>query len=177
MGREGGPAQAARDDPASVDCLTHLLDADPVDLGRVSEEIRGEPGLEALVLRLAASLVLSEEGAIPKLEEAAVVLGTDRLRVLVHMWSLLNGLPGEVRAEYGLAGTGKTWSPEAFYIASFLRCLAIADPHATKSNEIPSMHGGDLAALKSLLMRDFVSLIPALDPSLLIPRQTAVRES
>jgi len=174
---EGEPPEAAGDTPASVVRLTRILNADPVDLARVSEEIRGQPGLEALVLRLAASLVLSEEGSILKLEEAAVVLGTDRLRVLTHMWSLLSGLPGEVRAEYGLPGSGKDWSPEAFYIASFLRCLAGADPYAAKGSETPSLQSADLAALKTMLMRDFVSLIPALDPSLLIPRQTAVRES
>jgi HD-like signal output (HDOD) protein len=68
--------------------LDSLFCAQPVDLKRVSEAVRARPDLEALVLRLTDSLELSPDVPIATVEEAAVVLGRDRLRVLLHTWAL-----------------------------------------------------------------------------------------
>jgi HD-like signal output (HDOD) protein len=158
--------------------LNRILDAEPVDLARVSEEIRTDPAFESLVLRLAASLVLSPEVASPRLEEAAVVLGTDRLKILGYMWSVLGGLHDKVSSgEQAVSESPAKWTPEALYIASFLRCLGLDSPDAADSSPLPVLHSVEIPDLKKMLMRDFLALIPVLDPSLLIPRQTAVRKS
>ncbi|HXQ25240.1 MAG TPA: hypothetical protein VN822_02425 [Candidatus Acidoferrales bacterium] len=181
----GSRAKNAADAPASLRRLIGLLSAEAVDLARVGEEIRAHPALETLVKRLTASLVLSPEGSSPKLEDSAVVLGTHRLRVLIYMWSILQGLAG---SDDPLAGNEsdsggqpvtfdapQTWNPEAFYLASFLRCLGLDSPGALTPRSVPScfapsLQSEEFAELRNLLMRDFVSLIPILNPALLKPR-------
>ena len=139
---------------------------------------------------MAASLVLSPEGPAPKIEDALVVLGTHRLRVLIYMWSVLQGLAGDAGRIAGGGDAGSrgalesqpvpadaphTWSPEALYLASFLRCLGLDSPGALTPRGVPlcfapSLQTEDFAELRNLLMRDFVSLIPVLDPAILKPR-------
>ena len=63
----------------------------PIRPKRVSEAVRVRPDLEALVLRLADSLELPPNVPIATVEEAALVLGRDRLRVLLHTWALAQG--------------------------------------------------------------------------------------
>jgi hypothetical protein len=176
-------------DPAQR--LTSLLGAAPVDLGHISREIRAHPDLEALVIRLSGLLVLSPEGSITSVEEAAVVLGTDRLRILVHAWSSLqnsgptmklfgncaldtDGTPTSEPSSQAFA----PWTPEMLYVASVLHCLgldaalpAIAPAQAASGF---GLRTGQLAGLTDLLMQDFISLIPVLGPAFLNSRQTAV---
>jgi hypothetical protein len=68
--------------------LENLLAASPVDLKRVGDAVRARPDFAALVLRLAISLALSEDIPPATIEEAVVVLGTIRMRVLLHLWAL-----------------------------------------------------------------------------------------
>lgn len=187
-GHESHTKEAA-DARASLRRLTSLLGAEAVDLARVAEEIRAQPDLEALVQRLAASLALSPEESAPKLEDSAVVLGTHRLRVLIYMWLVLQRLDddGDLLAgnesDFGGAlgdqpvplDEPHTWSPEALYLASFLRCLGLDAPGALTHRNVPpcfapSLRSEEFGELRNLLMRDFVSLIPILDPALLKPR-------
>jgi hypothetical protein len=64
-----------------------LLHADAVDLRDVGDAIRVHPGLESLVLELCEFLALSPGVPVASVEEAVIVLGTDRLRTVVHAWS------------------------------------------------------------------------------------------
>jgi|SRR5579872_6068433 len=155
--------------------LTRLLEEAPVDLARVGQEIRTEPGLEALVLRLTASLILSPDGSAGTLEEATVALGTDRLRVLIETWSLFRQLQ-DAENIVGASTDGKrhlnlaAWTPAALYIASLLRRLGVNSPGTSVAND-PSTRTGfeisDPAALTETLVRDFICLMPMLDPKAL----------
>lgn len=83
--------------------LAKLLASAPVDLSGVSDEIRRYPDLESLILRptaslavsslapsLVSSLVPSTDEPLSTIEEAIVVLGTNRLRTLIDLWSSTN---------------------------------------------------------------------------------------
>jgi hypothetical protein len=183
----------AREVSDSVPRLTSLLKAAPVDLARIGKEIRAHPDLEALIMRLAASLVLSAASVEPTIEEAAVALGTDRLRVLVYMWSLYpdghraaeapEAHESESRDIAGgpatSSGARPRWNPETLYLASFLRWLGLDAPGPPISREDPpcfsaGLQSEDIAGLTNILMQDFVALIPVLDPAILKLRQTVV---
>jgi hypothetical protein len=162
-------------------------------LARVGREIRTHRDLEALILRLAASLVLSAGSIALTIEEAAVVLGTDRLRVLIYMWSLVPDgrstpeVPGTAEPPGGdtggarstLSAASPSWNPETLYLASFLRWLGLDSPGRTISRGEPpcfaaGVQSDDVAGLTDLLMRDFVALMPTFDPAVLKLRQRAV---
>lgn len=166
--------------------LNRLLDASPADLEGIASEIRNHLELVAMIMKLTASL--APETIPCTLEEAVVVLGTHRLRVLVYMWSVLpqayktveqsaretnSSAIGEDESAY--ARTSAQWTPEALYLASFLRWLGLDTPGAANAPQLAAhlasgISGSDHAALHELLMQDFISLIPVLDPALLKPR-------
>lgn len=186
-GPYGAPSSAIRKNTTSAQelasRLARLLEEAPVDLARVGQEIRAEPGLEALVVRLTASLILTPEGSAGTLEEATVALGTDRLRVLIETWSLLRQL--QDAENFASAGTdGKrplnlaAWTPAALYIASLLRRLGVNSPGIIASSDPLNRAGfeiGDPAALTETLVRDFICLMPMLDPkSLTAAEKTAL---
>jgi HD-like signal output (HDOD) protein len=75
--------------PGYVFRLNSLLNATPVDLNSVAEVIRMDPSLSAQVLRLCNSSLSDLEGRITCIEDAVVMLGTDRLRSLVLTCSLV----------------------------------------------------------------------------------------
>jgi hypothetical protein len=166
--------------------LDALLAADLVDLRRVSDAIRQQPGFEQLVMRLSASLALSPDISPATVEEAAVVLGTDRLRVLVYAWSLLPQHPSSAEASAALSplvsecrySATEDWTPEALYLASFLWWLGLDsfDGAASRHGNRASSSGvqqEQLARLTEILLRDFMALIPFVEPALLKPRQRA----
>jgi hypothetical protein len=190
----GSPKRDGRDVADLVLRLTSLLRSAPVDLARMGREIRAHPDLEALVMRLAGSLVLYADSAVPSVEEAAVVLGTDRLRVLIYMWSLLPDVPsaaefpGHSLSQSSDAPGGPSaspgalpaWSPETLYLAGFRRWLGLdSSGSATSRDDPPCFAAGlqseDLGGLTEMLMRDFMVLIPLLAPALLKQGQAAVR--
>jgi HDOD domain len=185
----------ARDVSDTALRLTRLLRSAPVDLARIGREIRAHPDLEALIMRLAASLGLSIGSTGLTIEEAAVVLGTDRLRVLVYMWSLLpdergaaesrrtdeSQLGDTVAALSILTSAFPAGNPETLYLAGFLRWLGLDLPDpATPRDEPPCFAAGlqsaDLPGLTDILVRDLVALIPVLDPAFLKLPQTVVSE-
>jgi hypothetical protein len=161
--------------------LTDLLGAAPVDLARISEHIRSHAEISELMIRVAGSLLLSAESAIT-IEEAAVMLGTDRLHVLACMWSIIEQYGEEDRAEKRSNSTaearddqptsciqGTNWTAQSLYLATFLRCLGLDSP----DSELPGdrMQPGtqtwqaqDFADLRNILMRDFLALLPSLNP-------------
>lgn len=154
-------------EPPLVRNINRLLDADIVDLGRVAREIRSHPDLELLVFRMAASLALLPQESSQTLEDTVFVLGTDRLRVMLYTWSLLQRKPTRIHS-----AAPASWTPEALYLASFLRYLGLDSPDAAilHSEMFPfalDPQCTEIADLRDTLMRDFLSLIPVLDPSVL----------
>lgn len=167
----------------SAATLSSLLALDTIELCRISDEIRLHSGLEAMVMRLSHSLLLSPDLPPTSVEGAAILLGADRLRVLVHAWTLLEQ---EItsKAEHGDASSMRSGgdlgrldslscaTPESLYLTTFLHLVGL---DASTSQPYPQVSGvllptGDLEhvpALTDILMRDFISLIPILDATIL----------
>lgn len=160
-----------------------LLSTEPVDLARISTEIRAHPEMEALATRLLVSLALSSGEAAGSIEEAAVSLGTDRLRVLVYMWSLLQRkppaagfwgkkTPREAVPSTEAAGAGAPLpdaNPESLYLSSFVHWLGLdLSAPGLGSHKDPRLNHGiyaeRVAGLTETLARDFLSLLPFLAP-------------
>ncbi|HXZ11156.1 MAG TPA: hypothetical protein VEG64_02080 [Candidatus Sulfotelmatobacter sp.] len=156
--------------------LDALLTAELVDLRQVTERIRQQPGFEQLVLRLSTSLALSPDVPPTTVEEAAIVLGTDRLRVLTYAWSLLSQHSSADNDSAALSI--EDWTPEALYLASFFWWLGFDsfDSKARISREKPERFGVEeeqLVRLTEILLRDFMALIPFVEPALWKPRERA----
>jgi hypothetical protein len=161
--------------------LTDLLGAVPVDLARISEHIRSHPEIADLIIRLAGSLLLSADNRIT-IENAAVMLGTDRLRVLASMWWIMEKYDEGGRAEKSsdvaaesaenprtFCIHGTNWSAQSLYLATFLRSLGLDSPNSELPRDRmesagPTWQTEDFADLRNLLMRDFLALLPTLNP-------------
>jgi HDOD domain len=171
--------------PGPVARVTSLLDAAPVDLAHISDEIRSHPELEALALRMTASRFLLPENSDPEIEDAVVVLGTDRLRVLVYIWStrIRNQGTANPTASGRRISIGGSLNPtgafiatescvETLYLECFLQWLGLDSPAELTSRRLPPWRASGagksaFAGLRNTLMRDFIALIPLLNPSLM----------
>ncbi|HKT48409.1 MAG TPA: HDOD domain-containing protein [Candidatus Acidoferrales bacterium] len=69
--------------------LTALLNKPSVDLKKVSNVIRTDPSLSAQVLRLCNSALFGLRRRVLSIEQAAILLGTERLRTLVLTCSVM----------------------------------------------------------------------------------------
>ena len=175
--RAAGPSPSP--DPAAL--LTTLLSAAPVDLCRVSEAMRAHPDLQALVVKLACYLSFSPDTSGTTVEESVVVVGTDRLRVLVYLWSMLR----QRRAANNLCDPNESRSgpaePSAWFsqarspvqneiadLANFLESLDL-DSAALPRCQPPVTPFGpqetEFFELTDMLVRDVVSLIPLVEPA------------
>ena len=137
-----------------------LLATAPADLGRISESIRQHPELAALMHRIAASLFLAPENSLDTLEQAVVVLGTGRLRVLIQLWSTFRAAGTSVRPAGALKAETAPESPD---IAAFLSWLG---QQLTVSSGVAQLKRDRAIAtddLSEVFMRDFFSLLPALE--------------
>jgi len=74
--------------PDSRARLEALLAADVTDLRSVCDEICSVPALKNLILKLGQSLALHPSPPPANVQEAIVLLGTSRLRVVLHAWPL-----------------------------------------------------------------------------------------
>lgn len=177
------PARTARirDGYSGSRLLTDLLGALPIDLARISEHIRSHAEIADLIIRLAGSLLLSADSRIT-IEDAAVMLGTDRLHVLASMWSTIEKYDEGGRAEKSpdlAAGSadnprtfcihGTNWTAQTLYLATFLRSLGLDSPDSELPRDRmesagPTWQTEDFADLRNLLMRDFLALLPTLNP-------------
>lgn len=169
----------------SAATLTSLLALDTLELGRISDEIRIYSGLEDMVMRLSRSLMLSPDLPPGSVEGAAILLGADRLRVLVHSWILIEKektrtISAQDRSSYsGLchdAGERQEpllrASPESLYLTTFLHLLGLdasaPEPFSPVSSALlPAVNRERVPGLTDILMRDFISLIPFLDAIIL----------
>jgi hypothetical protein len=165
--------------------LHDVLSAAPVDLCQIADEMRAHPEFEAMVMRLASSLLLSPESSVGTIEEAVVALGTDRLRLLLHIWSLFRKSPGAEQAgeraeskpsspvnkESSAFPLNGSLHPEALYLATFLRYLGWdSGSSAATSIAAPPMASTGLAAglfESAELFSNCISLIPLLGADLL----------
>jgi len=173
-----GVAQASSSSTKdSLTILAKLLREDPIELGQVCDEIRSHPGLEELTVHLGKALALSPDWSPANLEEVAIQLGVDRLRIVFRVWlsilessAELDQLPGSPKA-----------TPEALYLAAFLRELGVNGTSSVvrlKSPGFsPEVDAEMRPALVDVLVRDFLSLIPFLDPSLLRSDSTLLNSS
>jgi hypothetical protein len=187
-GRAGHPGEqpssraadpASSRDPAAT--LTALLNAAPVDLCRVSEEIRAHLDLQALIVRLAGYLTFSPDTSGTTIEEAVVVVGTDRLRVLFYLWSMLrqHRKPGKVCGQMRLGSTPSKSSEappggrtarhsEMACLANFLESLGL-DSGSRLHSQPPVGPSGrqepEFFELTDMLVHDIVSFIPLIDPA------------
>ncbi|HEY6466030.1 MAG TPA: HDOD domain-containing protein [Candidatus Acidoferrales bacterium] len=154
----------------ALDRLRNLLISAPIDLSGISDEIRRHPDLESLVLRLGVSLALSPDEPLNTVEEAVVVLGTSRVRVLIDLWS---SAPRSTSADASNsqlpshASLSPTEAPEVGYLSNFLRCLESDSPGhgerlAAWASKIPT---DETHTLTDLFMRDFFSLLPLIQPN------------
>jgi putative nucleotidyltransferase with HDIG domain len=75
--------------PQYVLDLNALLSAPTVDLKKVSKVLRTDPSLSAQALRLCNSALFGLRRRVLSIEQAAILLGTDRLRTLVLACSLM----------------------------------------------------------------------------------------
>jgi putative nucleotidyltransferase with HDIG domain len=76
--------------PSYVFELNTLLSSPSVDLRRVGKVIRNDPSLSAQVLRLCNSALFSLRRRVLSIEEAAILMGSERLRTLVLTCSLMD---------------------------------------------------------------------------------------
>ncbi len=153
--------------PHGHDCntrLVELLAENPVDLTRVSDEIRTQPKLAAVVEKLAALLQLPLAGSISSVEEATIVLGTARLRVLLCAWPIFERvaqgkgrktLLGKQAIAAKLSASG--WAPESIYLANLERILGLGDRDRVGGQP-------EVMEMAEMLVREFLALIPAIDP-------------
>jgi HD-like signal output (HDOD) protein len=75
--------------PSHIMQLNGLLATSPVDLKRISQVIQSDAGLTAQVIHLCNSALFGLRRRIFKVEEAAILLGADRLRTLVFTCYLM----------------------------------------------------------------------------------------
>lgn len=69
--------------------LNTMLESSPVDLRRVAGLIRSDPSLTAQLLRLCNSALFGLRRQVMRVEEAAILMGTERLRNLVFTCYLI----------------------------------------------------------------------------------------
>ena len=75
--------------PSYVFELNTLLSAASVDLKRVAKVIRNDPSMSAQVIRLCNSALFSLRRRVLSIEEAAILMGSERLRTLVLTCSVM----------------------------------------------------------------------------------------
>src|SRR5215831_11513890 len=153
--------------------FSQLLFSNPIDLARVAAEVRSQPGLESLVMRLSASLVLSTDGPPATLEEAVVVLGTERLWILIDLWSSPehNSVRQNIALPESIGQSADHLTPsntlESRYISNFLRSVRSMGQESAGLTPAPwnsKMSPDQIFAFTDLFMRDFFSLLPAIHP-------------
>jgi putative nucleotidyltransferase with HDIG domain len=85
--------------PSHLFQLNAMLGSSPVDLKQVSLVIRSDPSLTAQLLRLCNSALFNLRRRVSRVEEAAILMGTERLRNLAFTCYLIQlsceRLPGE----------------------------------------------------------------------------------
>jgi HDOD domain len=150
-----------------------MLEADAVDLRDVGDAIRIQPELEVLVLNLCNSLALSPGVPVSNAEEAVIVMGKDRLRIVVQAWSV-NQWTGDDRN----APRPET-SAEILGLANCFQWARRTVVSLANSGDEYHRHRLDLelkqaTRLTNLLVKDLLILVSSMNPAGLTARQEAV---
>jgi len=142
--------------PAYVFELNSLLAASPVDLKRVAEIIRTDPSLTAQVLRLCNSAFMGFRERITKIENAVMLVGTERLRTMVLTCSLVEYVGHRVASE-----DIQSFSQHCFLTAALSERIAraIAYPQPEQAYLAGLLH--DIGALPLLVVTSAESKAPA----------------
>ncbi len=158
--------------PSYVFELNTLLSSPSVDLRRVAKVIRNDPSMSAQVIRLCNSALFSLRRRVLSIEEAAILMGSERLRTLVLTCSVMEftgrQLPrGEVQAFWqhsfmsGLRSERiAKWieysEREQAYLGGLLHDIGMlpllviaAEEHTLKGDTISGPWGGSLEAEKA----------------------------
>ena len=85
--------------PAYVFELNSLLTATPVNLKRVVDVIMTDPSLTAQVLRLCNSALMGFRERVTKIQNAVILVGTERLRTMVLTCSLVEYVCRRIASE------------------------------------------------------------------------------
>lgn len=136
--------------------LVTLLEEDPVDLARVSDQIRSQPELADTMRRVAAYLQFAPEESVSSVEEAAIVMGTERLRALLHSWPAFQKRlrdRTEAREADGYRETVPGRTAELVDLAGFARLLGLGNYGLAAASP-------ETAEISALLLRDFLALLP-----------------
>ncbi|MBZ5698056.1 MAG: HDOD domain-containing protein [Acidobacteriia bacterium] len=157
--------------PSFVFELNTLLSSPSVDLKRVAKVIRNDPSISAQVLRMCNSALFSLRRRVLSIEEAAVLMGSERLRTLVLTCSMMEftgrQLPrGEVQAYWQhsfmsgmLSERVAKWleysEREQAYLGGLLHdigmlplLVVVAEEHALRGDTVSGPWGGSLEAEK-----------------------------
>ena len=181
--------------PESRARLDALLRADVVELGKVCDEIRSVPSLESVVVKLGASVALLSSPSPAPLQEAIVLLGADRLRVLIDAWPLLppatdsdpqpeperGGPSGDASSRVSLPRRSvvpatppdrfaEACNPENLYFASLANRSELLFSDALERPDVRSvtrfgLHHEQIEGLADMFVRDFVALAPLIEPA------------
>jgi putative nucleotidyltransferase with HDIG domain len=158
--------------PSYVFELNTLLSSSSVDLKRVAKVIRNDPSMSAQVIRLCNSALFSLRRRVLSIEEAAVLMGSERLRTLVLTCSVMEftgrQLPrGEVQTFWQhsfmsglLSERIAKWveytEREQAYLGGLLHDIGMlpllvvaAEEHALKDDTTSGPWGGSLEAEKA----------------------------
>jgi hypothetical protein len=154
----------------AANALNGLLIAAPVDLAAISAEIRRHPELESLVVRLGESLGLSADETVKTVEEAVVVLGTHRLRMLIDLWAMSASGPDPGPGGSSAESRGSVATPEVRYLENLLCRLGYESTRASSNaqgsfDRRAGAESDPLSLLTDFFMRDFFSLLPVIQPS------------
>jgi hypothetical protein len=147
--------------------LQTLLCADVVELGKVCDEIQLVAPLANFVIKLGESQGFYASTSPPTVEEAVVLLGADRLRVLVNAWPFTRvDRRSESQLEISAGGRGTGASHAANFVARPNRSELIPYESPESLDVVvlrPSLHAGQIDGMVEMLARDFVALAPLLE--------------
>lgn len=147
--------------------LEMLLRADVVELGKVCDEIQSVAPLANLVIKLGGSLGFYASPSPPTVEEAVVLLGADRLRVLVNAWPFTRP-DRHVESQQEISARERGTS--TFRAANFASCAnrpELVPYESPESPDVvilrPSFQAEQIDGMVEMLARDFVALAPLLE--------------
>jgi len=85
--------------PAYILDLNALLSSPSVDLKKVGKLIRTDPSLTAQILKLCNSALFGMKSRVLSIEQASILMGTERLRTLILTCSAMQFAGNSLRAE------------------------------------------------------------------------------
>ena len=147
--------------------LEMLLRADVVELGKVCDEIQSVAPLANLVIKLGGSLGFYASPFPPTVQEAVVLLGADRLRVIVDAWPFTQ-IDRHFESQQQLSAVKRgAGAPRAVNLAVGANRPELIPYESPESPDVvilrPSFQAEQIDGIVEMLARDFVALAPLLE--------------